>query len=65
MGWHRERSLDGETGSTVDSHRLAAWAYTHYGADVQNRLVDVLFRQFFSNGKTPFVVTASCSWAGW
>jgi|EP01047_Picozoa_sp_COSAG01_P013072 hypothetical protein len=46
-------TLDGETGNTVDSHRLAAWVYTTHGAEVQNRLVDVLFRQFFSEGLNP------------
>ena len=28
-------SLDGETGNTVDSHRLAAWAFTNHGAEAR------------------------------
>jgi len=46
-------TLDGDTGNTVDSHRLAAWAYSKFGATVQNQLVDVMFRQFFSDKRSP------------
>lgn len=40
-------SLDGYTGNTVDSHRLAAWAYTKFGPEAQDRLIEVMFRKFF------------------
>mmetsp|Transcript_94537 Transcript_94537/g.282284 ORF Transcript_94537/g.282284 Transcript_94537/m.282284 type:complete len:212 (-) Transcript_94537:82-717(-) len=46
-------TLDGPTGNTMDSHRLAAWAYTEYGAELQDRLVEVLFRRFFSDAQSP------------
>lgn len=40
-------SLDGDTGNTVDSHRLAAWTYTKFGPDAQDSLIEVMFRKFF------------------
>jgi predicted DsbA family dithiol-disulfide isomerase len=40
-------SLDGDTGNTVDSHRLAAWCYSKFGAEAQDSLIDVMFRKFF------------------
>lgn len=40
-------SLDGDTGNTVDSHRLAAWTYTKYGPEAQGALIEVMFRKFF------------------
>eukprot|EP00747_Dinoflagellata_sp_TGD_P101905 gnl/TRDRNA2_/TRDRNA2_168495_c1_seq1.p1 gnl/TRDRNA2_/TRDRNA2_168495_c1~~gnl/TRDRNA2_/TRDRNA2_168495_c1_seq1.p1 ORF type:complete len:222 (+),score=49.33 gnl/TRDRNA2_/TRDRNA2_168495_c1_seq1:147-812(+) len=46
-------TLDGPMHSSIDSHRLAAWTFTKYGSEVQDRLVEVLFRQFFSEGRSP------------
>uniref|UniRef100_A0A7S1S665 DSBA-like thioredoxin domain-containing protein n=1 Tax=Alexandrium catenella TaxID=2925 RepID=A0A7S1S665_ALECA len=46
-------TLEGETGSTMDSHRLAAWVFTKYGAEEQDRFVDALFRRHFSEGQSP------------
>ena len=42
-----EYSLDGDTGNTVDSHRLAAWTYSKFGAEAQDKLIEVMFRKFF------------------
>jgi hypothetical protein len=39
---------DGITGSTFNSHRLVAWAGAEHGAAVQNRLIDALFRGYFT-----------------
>lgn len=52
-----EFSLDGPTGNTMDSHRLAAWAFTKYGADTQDRLVEIMFRKYFSESRSPSDVT--------
>lgn len=46
-------SLDGPTGNTMDSHRLAAWAFTKYGAATQDRLVEIMFRKYFSESRSP------------
>lgn len=46
-------SLDGPTGNTMDSHRLAAWVFTKYGAATQDRLVEVMFRKYFSESRSP------------
>mmetsp|Transcript_33000 Transcript_33000/g.102381 ORF Transcript_33000/g.102381 Transcript_33000/m.102381 type:complete len:210 (-) Transcript_33000:223-852(-) len=46
-------TLEGNVGSTVDSHRLAAWAFTKHGPAAQDRLVDTLFRRYFSEGSNP------------
>ena len=40
-------SLDGDTGNTVDSHRLAGWVYTKFGAEAQDNIIEVMFRKFF------------------
>lgn len=46
-------TLDGAIGNTLDSHRLASWTWSKYGAETQDRLVDALFRRYFSEGQNP------------
>lgn len=46
-------SLDGPIGNTMDSHRLAEWVFENYGAAMQDKFVDVLFRKFFSDDENP------------
>mmetsp|Transcript_8591 Transcript_8591/g.18227 ORF Transcript_8591/g.18227 Transcript_8591/m.18227 type:complete len:109 (-) Transcript_8591:13-339(-) len=36
-------SLGGQTGSTVDSHRLATYAYQQGGVEMQNKLMEEMF----------------------
>lgn len=37
--------------STLDAHRLSAWAYADSGADTQGALVESLFRAYFEQGE--------------
>jgi len=46
-------TLDGPIGNTMDSHRLASWAFTKYGAATQDKLIDVIFRNYFSEQGNP------------
>ncbi|KAJ8599444.1 hypothetical protein CTAYLR_008027 [Chrysophaeum taylorii] len=59
-------SLGGLTGSTMDSHRLIAWA-EDVSLDAQNKLVDELFRNYFGEEKfinDPEVLVAAATKAG-
>mmetsp|Transcript_79701 Transcript_79701/g.247287 ORF Transcript_79701/g.247287 Transcript_79701/m.247287 type:complete len:210 (-) Transcript_79701:99-728(-) len=51
-------SADGATGSTMDSHRLASWTFTKYGAEAQHRFVSALFHRHFCEGQSPSDSTA-------
>lgn len=44
-------SMGGNTGSTIDSHRLATYAYQQGGAEMQNQLMEELFMNYFSEEK--------------
>ena len=41
-------STGGLTGNTLDSHRLIAWAEDKYGAQLQNKLVEEFFLDYFT-----------------
>lgn len=41
-------SMGGNTGSTIDSHRLATYAYQQGGAEMQNKLMEEMFMNYFS-----------------
>uniref|UniRef100_A0A7S1A1G3 DSBA-like thioredoxin domain-containing protein n=1 Tax=Noctiluca scintillans TaxID=2966 RepID=A0A7S1A1G3_NOCSC len=51
-------TLDGNIGSTFDSHRLAEWALTTYGAKIQDKLVEAMFRKYFSEAQSPADLSA-------
>ncbi len=40
--------MDGLTGNTLDSHRLAAWAGRTYGLAKQNALMEEMMNSYFS-----------------
>ncbi|GAX73894.1 hypothetical protein CEUSTIGMA_g1344.t1 [Chlamydomonas eustigma] len=44
-------SIGGLTGNTLDSHRLIYWAGQQGGAEVQNSLVEELFKNYFTEEK--------------
>eukprot|EP00208_Stichococcus_sp_RCC1054_P001897 CAMPEP_0206140286 /NCGR_PEP_ID=MMETSP1473-20131121/8908_1 /ASSEMBLY_ACC=CAM_ASM_001109 /TAXON_ID=1461547 /ORGANISM="Stichococcus sp, Strain RCC1054" /LENGTH=227 /DNA_ID=CAMNT_0053534383 /DNA_START=280 /DNA_END=963 /DNA_ORIENTATION=- len=44
-------SMEGKTGSTLNSHRLISWAGKAHGVEAQNRLVDKLFESYFTQAK--------------
>ena len=44
-------SMGGKTGATIDSHRLAMHAMKQGGADLQNRLMEELFLNYFTQEK--------------
>mmetsp|Transcript_381 Transcript_381/g.1238 ORF Transcript_381/g.1238 Transcript_381/m.1238 type:complete len:175 (+) Transcript_381:164-688(+) len=45
-------SLGGNTGPTLDSHRLITWS-ARFGAEKQNALVEALFKSYFVEEKAP------------
>eukprot|EP00290_Baffinella_frigidus_P011994 CAMPEP_0180157580 /NCGR_PEP_ID=MMETSP0986-20121125/26332_1 /TAXON_ID=697907 /ORGANISM="non described non described, Strain CCMP2293" /LENGTH=183 /DNA_ID=CAMNT_0022107139 /DNA_START=237 /DNA_END=788 /DNA_ORIENTATION=+ len=44
-------SLGGDTGNTLDSHRLAAWAMSKGGPVVQDKLMEEMFTNYFTEEK--------------
>jgi predicted DsbA family dithiol-disulfide isomerase len=44
-------SLDGKTGNTLDSHRLALWAKKQGGLEKQDRLMTAMFDAYFCESK--------------
>ncbi|KAK9828496.1 hypothetical protein WJX72_000378 [[Myrmecia] bisecta] len=59
-------NMDGLTGNTLDSHRLIAHA-AQQGSDKQNKLVEELFKAYFTQGKyinDPAVLRAAAQNAG-
>lgn len=49
-------TMDGETGNTLNSHRLIALA-GQQGADTQDKLVEALFKAYFSQVNTAVLNT--------
>mmetsp|Transcript_5111 Transcript_5111/g.11270 ORF Transcript_5111/g.11270 Transcript_5111/m.11270 type:complete len:193 (-) Transcript_5111:437-1015(-) len=60
-------SLGGQTGSTVDSHRLATYAYQQGGVEMQNKLMEEMFMNYFSQEQflgDPAVLKAAAAKVG-
>ena len=56
-------TMDGLTGNTLNSHRLIAYA-GRQGCDVQDRVVEILFKAYFTEASpsSPSLVHCSLGW---
>jgi len=45
--------FDGETGDTLDAHRLAEWALKEHGVGAQDKLVTAQFKRYMEIGEAP------------